>query len=244
MADLQYPHNIEEMEMNGGSVLFTLYDRPNSQTSNIASTIQLYMPQTLENPMNISWDQVSGFTQKVANKFAGMSWDQAMEALKSKSVGDVVSAGVDELLRYGRTVVPGEQIINTATKSIANPYIAMTFRGVNFRTFEMVFKFTPHTEEESDVIKDIIKEFRKAALPTGCSTTTMGFPSEVDIEYVGLAEPWLNRFKRCVITDLHVNYTGAGFYAAMQNGFPAETELRLQFTENELVCREDVEEGY
>jgi 1,4-alpha-glucan branching enzyme len=151
----------------------------------------------------------------------------------------------------GSTAASGEDLRALATSKIRNPYLKMLFRGLNFRNFEYLFKFTPHTEEESDQVFEIIQEFRRAALPASSGGTEgkpdpnafkLEYPKEVQIEYLyqGDTHKWLNKFKRCVITDLNVNYTGAGFYASMRNGFPAQTELRLVFSEIELVYREDV----
>jgi hypothetical protein len=239
-ADLQYPNDINVLENMGGAIRFTIFERPDSQTSLMNRNIVLYMPQTLENPMSVSWEQTEGLATKLASQYA-------KGEISENGVAGALAQESKRLLRGGLGRVIGgknETAINQSAQSIVNPYLTMTFKGIGFRTFEYMFKFTPHNERESKTIHDIISELRKAALPNNCDSGFMSFPMEIEIEYIGIASPWLNKFKRCVITDLNVNYTSAGFYAAMKNGFPAETELRIQFTENELVCRNDIDEGY
>lgn len=50
---------------------------------------------------------------------------------------------------------------------MANPYLAQIFRGVNFRNFSFSFRLVPLSEDDCDIILDIIKTFRKHALPSG-----------------------------------------------------------------------------
>jgi hypothetical protein len=237
MADsIKYPGNIEDLAQKGaGMVMFTFYERPNSIISNEISSVLLYMPQTLETPLKASWEQAAGLLQYGADVYRRHGKDRGM-AIWEEGGGLAGMAA-----RVARLALPSdEDIVAQASGTIANPYISMTFKGIEFREFDMMFKFTPHNPEDSEIIMEIIRKFRGAALPAIIEEANISFPMEIEIEYKGNASQWLTRYKRCVLTDVHVNYTSAGFYAAMLNGFPAETELRLHFTENELVDRADV----
>lgn len=256
--DLVYPQGLldkqDEYAFSNdavSAVTFKIHERKSSQQDNLEQVITLYMPETLESPINVSWDSASfgmggesvlnpteNFLQKVMN-VGGKAVDSSLYGIGNTMGSKLYGGGGD---------VKGIDIVNFKNKSIQNPYLKMLFRGVNFRNFEFLFKFTPHSEGESAKIKEIIDSFRKAALPAKSTTETWKFeyPKEVEIEYrfQDGEHPWLNKFKRCVITDMNVNYTGAGFYAQMRDGFPAETQMRLQFSEIELVTREDVDKGY
>jgi hypothetical protein len=234
------------------SVKFSIVD--NSKSRGITHQIYLYMPETFENPTNLSWDsQGIGFMgQQVLN---GAPSSMADVAAIAGSMGSRALLKGEEMMLGALTgkAVSGEDIVALSQKKVRNPYLKMLFRGVNFRTFEFVFKFAPRNEQESQIIADIIKSFRTASLPEyNDGDNFLGYPNEVKIEYLqikpgqsgSVVNKWLNKFKNCVITDVHVNYTGAGFYATMRDGFPSETELRIQFSENEILTRKDIEGGY
>jgi len=254
--DLYYPEHLEDALDNStldngavSAIKFTLFERPSSQASKLHRNITLYMPETLSNPTNVSWDS-QAFGQGGSNvadqatffDFGGL-WDNTTESA-------VEFANAMRGKMSGSIAATGEQVTQAKEQKIRNPYLKMLFRGLNFRNFEYLFKFTPHSEEESKQVQEIIQEFRRAALPSSrteqgkpiANAFKLGFPMELKIEYLyqGKTHQWLNKFKPCVITDLNVNYTGAGFYASMRNGFPAQTELRLALSEIDMVYRDEI----
>jgi hypothetical protein len=133
---------------------------------------------------------------------------------------------------------------SATTGAIVNPFLTQIFRGVNFRNFAYEFNLTPFHPEDCQTILDIVKTFRKWALPAGEATDwKLGYPGEVEIQYqfFGEENPWIHKFKRSVITSIDVVYTGAGQWGMMRNGFPAETVIKLTLSEIEIVTRPDVE---
>ena len=248
MRDLSYPKGIEQISGDANLtndavsyVRFDLFDRIDAKQYQRHRSINLYMPETLENPTNVSWEGQSlgsggatgGGMMDAGN--ATLNWlNHSYESL-TKSMSAKA---------FGGSQASGQDILANKEQKIVNPYMKMLFRGVNFRNFEMVFRFTPHSVDESKEIYTICQAFRAAALPEEEEGGyKWKYPREIEIKYKyqGRDHPWLNKFKRCVITDAHVNYTSAGHYVSMRNGFPAETELRLQFTEIELLTRQDLE---
>lgn len=230
------------------AVKFSIKDT-SSKSKNITHQIYLYMPESFENPTNVSWDsQGIGVIGQALYEGRGVS----------DTAGDLFSRGqlkLEEMIKGAATgkAVSGEDIVALQQGKIRNPYLKMLFRGVNFRTFEFVFKFAPRNKQDSQIISDILKAFRGAALPEyNEGDNFLGYPNEVGIEYLQIqpgdstkvTNKWLNKFKNCIITNVHVNYTGAGFYATMRDGFPTQTELRIQFSENEILTRADIEGGY
>ncbi len=244
MSDLTYPEGLTEFSDKAEStndavsyIRFDIFERTDAKTYIPHRGINLYMPETLANPTNVSWDTQSmgaasndqGLMDSNYNRFR-QSYEQLKGSMAAKA--------------FGGSEASAQDILADKEQKIVNPYMKMLFRGVNFRNFELVFRFTPHLEKESKVIHNICKEFRAAALPSGnVGDFKWGYPRELEItyKYQGKNHPWLNKFKRCVVTDAHINYTGAGHYVSMRNGFPAETELRLQLSEIELLTRESVE---
>ncbi len=244
MSDLEYPAGLAEFSNSAEAtndavsyVRFDIFERIDAKNYKPHRGISLYMPETMENPTNVSWDGQSMGPAANSQGFVDSSVNRIRHA------GEALTESMKAKM-YGGSEATGQDILADKEQKIVNPYMKMLFRGVNFRNFEMAFKFTPHSIEESNVIWKICQEFRAAALP---EEEQGGFkwkyPRELEIRYMyqGKDHPWLNKFKRCVITDAHINYTSAGHYVSMRNGFPAETELRLQFTEIELLTRKDIE---
>ena len=245
ITELSYPQGIQDISQNAAAtndavsfVRFDIFERLGADKYQQEAGINLYMPENINNPLNSSWDGQSlgpggvmaqGLIDSNRNRLV-QTYRQTVGSMKSKL--------------YGGSDANAADILANREQKILNPYMKMLFRGVNFRNFEFAFKFTPHSVDESRVIWQIIQNFRAAALPDGDENSfKWKYPREIEItyQYQGKPHPWLNRFKRCVITDCNVNYTSAGHYVSMRNGFPAETELRLQFTEIELLLRKDIE---
>jgi len=240
----EYPSNLMELVGWGATAItFTFYKRPNSTTSTRDvdlgfDQVSMPVPKNLENPMDISWEQtelgatgnaiVKGNTDSLSS---GGIITNMLEGVGAKLAG---ISGYDE----GKA----KAVMGASGREIANPYIAMTFKSIGFRKFSMEFKFSPHNVGECEDIDLIVKKFRKTALPYDRGPR-IGYPGEIDIRYYNPNGTWLPRFKRSVITDVQVSYSGQGHFATMDNGFPAETVLNIKFTENELVWRKDVTAG-
>lgn len=258
-SNLYYPESLRnalneswEDDTAVSAVKFDIYNRPESGISQIHRSIYLYMPETLSNPTNVSWD----------SQATGPGGAEHVDSASYLNFSNLAKSFQEDLNGFmssmrgklsGGTQADGETLLALQERKMRNPFLKMVFRGHNFRNFEYLFKFTPANEQESNTIFEIVQEFRAASLPASTPGGEMGgtpdpnafkveYPKEIQIEYEyqGAPHKWLNKFKHCVITDMNVNYTGAGFYAPMRNGFPAQTELRLQFSEIDLVYREDL----
>lgn len=259
MADLFYPQSLEDAldqawEENAAvsAIKFDIHQREDSGTSHLLKSIWLYIPEALANPTNVTWDS-QGIGIAAQSVMADAGWKTTAENVFSTYGSKAMNYAVDMAGKLTGGGAAGQDLLALDSKAAINPFMKMLFRNVNFRNFEFLFRFTPHNEDESPKIYEIIQEFRAAALPStseageSCGTPDplafkVGYPRELEIGYIyqGEEHPWLNKFKRCVITDLNVNYTGAGFYASMRDGFPAQTELRMAFSEIEMVYREDI----
>ena len=55
--------------------------------------------------------------------------------------------------------------------------------------------------------------------------------------------PYLPRYKMCALTDLNINYTPDGNYAAFADGHPVATEIKISFMETKLIFSEDIGSG-
>jgi len=232
------------------AVKFEFLQRESEDRVDNTDIVYLYLPTTLVNPTNVSWEQ----------KELGFAGKKTYDAFKSGSIGggaEVFKKMYDNFnfkdVAYGWALKFGDKLTNGGALGGAglaiNPFIKMLFRGIGMRTFEYEFKFTPRDQAESVIIDSIIKVFRRAAHPNyaGAQQYFLTYPTEVQITYLQSRAgdefeeiPWMNKFKPSVITSLSVNYASAGYYVPMRDGFPSETTLTLQFTENEIIVRDDI----
>lgn len=131
-----------------------------------------------------------------------------------------------------------------------NPYLTAVFKGVDFRTFEFSFRFFPHSKEEVDVINNIVKSFRKAALPSYNQNISgdqiLDYPMDFDIAYMwqNKKNEYIHQFKPSILTALDINFTGNGQWTSMPNGMPASIIINMRFSETKIVVKSDVDEGF
>ena len=152
---------------------------------------------------------------------------------------------------------------------IRNPNVELLFQNMKVRTFDLTFKLAPYNVDEAKNIREIVQTFKRAMLPqynVAEGTKVMGYepytenqdagnqslqagfiqvPKLCHVAFMKGAEqhPYLPRYKMCAITDLNINYTPDGNYAAFADGHPVATEIKLSFMETKLIFSEDIGSG-
>lgn len=131
---------------------------------------------------------------------------------------------------------------------VFNPQKQMLFQGIEFRTFDMSFTFTPYSAKEADDVSRIIKMFRKWSAPAA-STAAAGMfwvpPAyfNIDFNFQGKRNPNLPRLQKCVVESVDVNYAPNG-WTTHTDGAPVQTTMTVTFKEIVLVDRAAIEAGY
>ena len=151
----------------------------------------------------------------------------------------------------GNTSAAG--ILARQTGSILNPNMELLFGGVQLRSFSFSFDFAPRDENESIVIKKIIRAFKKSLNAKNSSTSEnssglfIKSPDVFQLTYKtgGKNHEFLHKFKPMALLNIGVNYTGAGTYATYDNTAPVHTKIDLTFQELNPIYSEDydTEEG-
>ena len=145
-------------------------------------------------------------------------------------------------------------ILARQTGAILNPNMELLFGGVQLRSFSFSFDFSPRDENESIVIKNIIRAFKKSLNAKNSSTGEnkgsglfIKSPDVFQLTYKTGASnhQFLHKFKPMALLNIGVNYTGAGTYATYDNTAPVHTKIDLTFQELNPIYSEDydVEEG-
>lgn len=252
-ASLTYPETLNNMMINPAHINFQFFDR---NTSKKITSINLPMPDTVNNPNTISWDQGKDFgmlgneavkglqamssgndisTQSVQDKLQSMA-----ERVKSLAFYTGVSKAVSEL---GGSNIDATDLMGATNGRIPNPYRTLLFRGVEFRSFSFVFNFVPFTEADCALIDSIITAFRAHSYPDYAGEKMFfTYPDECDISYYWESNKnkWLNNFKRAVCTGVNVDYAAAGHWSSMRNGFPNMIKLETKWSEVEIITKGDI----
>jgi hypothetical protein len=227
----------------------TINMRLQSRKKKSATTISLYIPDTVDFPYAVSYGNLS--LANVIKEVSGV----AGKAL-SDAGGGTNAKGIDAspLNKYGRLLSAGTSFAGSETAKLLlssqglaiNPNEQVLFDGIDFRPYQMAFTFTPYTKQEAETVKKIIKAFRTAAAPQ-ISSTGMFFipPSTLDVEFLfnGKRNDNITRVAESVITSIDVNYSPNG-WAAHDDGAPVQTTMTIGFKEIELIDKTRINQGY
>ena len=141
--------------------------------------------------------------------------------------------------------------IGSAAKSAfqvaANPFPVMIFQGTKLKppfTFDWVLY--PESYEEAKTIRTIIGFFRREMLPETFPGNPAILKTPAIFEIVLYPKsPTLRKFKRCVLTNMIVNYSPNGLSFLDQKDIndpaPVATSLSLTFQEIEVWLADDYE---
>ena len=218
-----------------------------------ATAISLYMPPSVQVSYESKYgDQEIGFLAETGYEAikAFQRGDDAAKAAKNAIAG--VELGVKQaILKTLEVAAPGAGTLFAIDRGkIIAPKMELMFEGIGRRNFSFAFVFIPKSEQEAEVVKQIIYKFKHhmAANFTGGGSSgqrEMGFPDMFDIEYmhIGKQNPNLNKIATCALTKMDVEY-GGDRYVAYEGGVPQTTKLSLNFTEFDIITKEHVEAGF
>ena len=159
-------------------MLLTSYESKNSIESEtpIISSIALYIPPNgLRTAFDANYDGLEGGAMRAtmgsavsrlnmgALPFTGGSWDEGN--ISSTLFEGFKSAGIAAMGKAASAVDKGTGML--AAQGIAvNNHMALVYKGPSqFRTHDFAFNFFPKAQQDSEAIKNIIKDLRDGMLP-------------------------------------------------------------------------------
>jgi hypothetical protein len=210
-----------------GKVFETTVAELMTVNKDLKAIVSLYMPDT------VSFQYVSNFGE--------VSIMEAASALPGiGKIPGIVQSVMDN---------PAAKLALNKMGYAFNPQSQVLFQGIDFRTFEMSFTFSPKSAREAQQVQKIIKLFRTYAAPT-IVTGAAGFfytpPGVFNLSFRkdGNINPNINKLTDCVLTNVNVNYAPNGFWSSYKDGQPTQTTMDLSFKETVLVDRAKIEQGY
>jgi hypothetical protein len=225
---------------------------PTGSISNAA--IAIYMPPGIKVGYSQSYDgdtetgvsgdvqasinelkNAQGTADKIIGALEGISGSVARQA--GQFVGEFVSlAGVGDpvrftLKRFGSAINPrNEALYNTPSQ----------------RTFSYTFDFWPRNKDEAIAIQNIIKIFKYNSSPGLYAAGGMfDTPNYFKISYMynGEENEHLHKIGACYCTSVDVDYSPDGQFTTFEGGQPVHTKLTVNFLEDRIVTKRDIEAG-
>ena len=142
-------------------------------------------------------------------------------------------------------------LLSRATGQVLNPNLELLFQNPTLRTFQFQFKMSPRNKREADVVKKIIKTFKRR-MAVKKSGLFLKAPNVFKIEYQkGMSQHQsINLIKECALLNFSVDYTPNGSYMTFGDGENGDPEasmvtyaLSMAFQEIEPIYDVDYTEG-
>lgn len=164
---------------------------------------------------------------------------QTGDAIKQAFAGAVQSLGVANVKDY----------LELTTGQTVNNFAEVLFKGVANRTLPFLYTFAPRSAKEAAIVQRIIHRFKFHQLPEykyeNGNNSYLLHPSTFDISFIDLSKggnmQHIGKMSTCALTNLSVNGTPNGEYAALKDsgGFPV-CQLELSFTELTTLTKADM----
>jgi len=222
-------------------------------TRDLLGNIILPIPAQLADTNSIAWGE-SRMNELENQLYTGamgaISGDGGIDKVKDAFKGTLETLGANPNMvssffaqKAVNSLIGGnitlDQLMARSQGEILNPNLELLFSGPTLRNFTFNFKLTPRYEKEAQIIRTIIKAFKRNMAPKGSGGTVLRTPNIFQIEYMGRAKDYLNRMKLCALKNVAVNYTGDGTFATYKDGAPISSMLTLSFTELTPIYNED-----
>ena len=244
--------NVGGANKNGSSTSLLLQRQNIKKTG---STIGLYMPPSVN--VNYAMDYSEGEIGIMGEALYGLFKDYQDGTSFGDSMskaGGTVGTGLKKMgVGMIDKVIPGaKDLYAIESGTIMTPRTEMMFRGIGRRSFSFSFTFIPKDSTETEMVHNIVKEFKVGMTPSfkvAGSTREMTIPDVFSIQYMHISGPnnYINKIGKCYLKSMDVTYGGDKFvtYNTDDLGAPPQrTTISLAFQELEVLDRANMEDDY
>jgi hypothetical protein len=165
---------------------------------------------------------------------------QAVQAIKNQvgaATGEDASAMIAQIAKRAAfsslsdtdSVVGG--LAGQIAGAIPNPHPTVFFKGMELRQFQWNWKLVPRSKDDAEQLDIIIQLLRRFCIPTE-SNGFLKYPFLCQPE-IKPANQVIGTFKRSMVSQLAINYTGEGTSAFFVDGRPMSVNLSMNFMEVE-----------
>ena len=211
--------------------------------------IYLYCPTGLQFGDSVAYTEASaGGFNAVVEAFSG-NFQAAADKLKLLGVG--------KLSKFA-SAIPGIEESDLANYFTArygiveNPRLESLFQNVNRKSFSFEFQLAPRSQEEANVILNIVEAFRFHMLPElSISGQMLLAPHEFEVEILHRTQTGdfelnnnIPQIGRAFLEDVTLNYTPNEKSAFFYDGVPCQIGINLKFSQAILLNRQLVLAGF
>ena len=208
---------------------------------------------------NFNWGELVGEVQIVApnnivenNAHNYSSHDFKLSHAISRGIGDIATSGFEwgdvldsakGLSKMGLEFISKGAGAEAAmyTRAAVNPRSEQIYTAPAFRSFSFHWELTPYSQGDADTLKDIYDNLRKWSYPElGHGGLLYKMPNEFKIQNVNFSDDELKSFGKygkSVITNINMNYTGAGIATTFHDGSGAPPFFNLDITFTEVTLK-------
>lgn len=191
-----------------------------------------------------------GAAQAVGADTAGQAGSAFSNGILSQLPEVAGRAAARGLAAVGRNGIAGISnnlpIVNAALAGagkLVNPKLEVLFKGVQHRTFDLVFDIAPTTATDSVNLFKFLKKLHEFAAPDLIAGGAFfDFPKTTKVvirgDGSGGGEVTIDR-GNCAITRINVNMTPDGVWASFRNGKPVHVLIAIGFLELDLPTKEN-----
>ena len=199
--------------------------------------IALYMPPSVkvEYKSNYTDQEIGAIAQGAGDVYSALSSGQGLMSALGAGGGAVVSGMAAAAVKKAGNMVSGARAMAQIASGLAiSNKMELQFEGVERRDFSYSFTFIPKSEQEAQIVEEIVYAFKKNMLPSYMDSVNldlnpfmkgktnvklngkiMKVPNIFDIVYQhkGKRNPFLNRVSSSYLTAMDVEYGGNRFKA-------------------------------
>lgn len=219
-----------------------------------ANSVALYVPDAVVSSANVEY-QTKGISPMnrafadLAKSFKSGEGDllEKGKAAGSQLAGAAVTSMLDGL---------SGGLTNLAAGQAVNPLEEQTLSGIPFRSWSLSFDFMPRSQEEAQLVNEIIYTFRVSMLPdtfggslsqafgkdannTEVAPNFFNYPNIFDIYFDGPIAGKIDGFLPAVLTSCEVDHTGGAKFSTYYDGSPVKTSMTLEFAEIRILTQQN-----
>lgn len=263
-SGLEAPENTSTVGTKSNVALVGMEYRKSETLANIFLPIQ----SGIVDSMSVDWG--GGELNPITAAFASVAYSQISSAGSGdigqyfntavtgiKGLGAKFSNASPELRKllinyFTQEAVGSQGLLSRTIGGALNNNLELLFNGPMLRSFTFNFKLTPRNKTEAELIRKIIRYFKKSMAPAlSQSQLFLLAPNIFKIKYVYTGKgdktedhPYLNRIKVAALRDFAVNYAPDGNYMTYaENGSMTQYDLSMTFGEIDPIYENDYEQG-
>ena len=188
---------------------------------------------------------LKGMTQGLDKMVEGFSKGLSTLSSNKELMGGLKGLGQLALVEQAVGV---NGLLSRVSGQVLNPNLELLFRGPQLRPFNFSFKLSPRSQKEADIVKAIIKYFKKNMAVRKGGELFLTAPYVFGIEYQNgsknEAHKSINRIKECALQSCSVDYTPLGSYMTYEDSEATMVSysISLQFQEIVPIYQDDYDD--